>query len=728
MKNKLALLLLLCAAMTAVAEDTTGWHVVKAGETLQGITARYLGNAAAWQENWKLNPQLKNPNALTPGQRIRVILSRTLPTRSALIAKVSNRVEKKPEPLPWTAARTGDALAERHGVHTFEGSSAELKFEDETRLTLTEQSLVFLRAAKTVSPKRDRSEIEIVEGHADLDKRSSAARTHDVEIIVGTTTAKAGDASARARFRKEGVAAQVMSYRGATGVTSAGASVRVGEGMGVAVPEGSKPPPPEKLLPAPKIEAKDVSEPHPLFTWAALTGAKSYAVELCRDRSCAEIVTRTTGINATSWKPSEALRAGDYFWRVTPQAPSGLDGYPAVAPLVVRLGISGSVRDDARGVSGVKVTLYRGDDAVATTTTSGSGAYLFANLAAGAYSVGSETIAGPPGTIAVQTDAQPRAEVTLDAMPVEAVDRGFSFNVVTNTNDSGAGSLRQFLANANAIAGPNAMRFTGPAGTVVLTSPLPRITEAVTIAGRAGTGEVGSVTTVGAKAASLLNPSQATLTIDFGGAEIGLDAGAALTLRDVALRNAKTHVRASRELTVDNAIVGVLLQRAAAIGMEILGDAKLRRLLVTGMAREGIAVHAGGRIDAEDVEVSNSGDGITIASPGSTIRRSLLLLNNTGLVSATSDIATRSTFRGNRTALALATPPTAGDNVFEDNVLGAIVAARVATVSVGDDGRTRVAGKGPAGAAVELYAEGELTPLAKTTANAEGAFEVGLER
>jgi hypothetical protein len=726
MKHRLAIVLLLCVLMlSASAADTIGWHVVKPGETLQGITAKYLGTSAAWQENWKLNPQLTNPNALTPGQRIRVILARTLPTRSALIAKVSNRVEKKPEPLPWTTARTGDALSERHGVHTFEGSSAELQFEDETRLTLTEQSLVFLRAAKTVSPKRDKSEIEIVQGHADLDKRSSATHTHDVEIIVGTTTAKTGDAAARARFRKEGSAAQVMSYKGATGVTSAGASVRVGEGMGVAVPEGSKPPPPEKLLAAPKIDAKDVSEPRPLLAWQAVSGARSYAVELCRDRSCAEIVTRATGITATNWKPSEAWRAGDYFWRVTPQARSGLDGYPGVAPLVVRLGISGSIRDDARGAAGVKVTLYRGDSAVATTTTSSSGGYTFANLAAGTYNVGVETLTGPPGTVAVPTGTRPGAEITLADTPVDAIDLGFSFNVVTNTNDTGPGSLRQFLINANAIPGPNVMRFTGPAGTVVLTTPLPQISEAVTIAGGSSNSEVGSVTRVGASPVPLDNPAQATLTIDFGAAEIGLDADAALTLRDVALRNAKTHVRA-KDLVIENASIGDLLQRTDATGIEILGTARLRRLLVTGMTRQGIAVRAGGRIDAEQVEVSNSGDGITLTGPGSTIRRSLLLLNDTGLVGPGSEVATQSTFRGNRTALALASAPVPGDNVFEDNVLGAIVKGRVDRVSVGDDGRTKVSGKGAAGAEVELYGEGG-EPIAKTTANADGTFEVGLQ-
>ncbi|XOB98340.1 Ig-like domain-containing protein [Deinococcota bacterium DY0809b] len=60
------------------------------------------------------------------------------------------------------------------------------------------------------------------------------------------------------------------------------------------------------------------------------------------------------------------------------------------------------------------------------------------------------------------------AEVSISSSDVSNVDFGFSFNVVTNTNDqdddqnnarTAQGSLRQFLQNANAIAGGNVMRF-----------------------------------------------------------------------------------------------------------------------------------------------------------------------------------------------------------------------------------------------------------------------------
>ncbi|HYN03575.1 MAG TPA: right-handed parallel beta-helix repeat-containing protein, partial [Vicinamibacteria bacterium] len=50
------------------------------------------------------------------------------------------------------------------------------------------------------------------------------------------------------------------------------------------------------------------------------------------------------------------------------------------------------------------------------------------------------------------TTAQSVAPVMLGATDVTGVDFGFSFNVVVNVNDTGQGSLRQFLTNANALA------------------------------------------------------------------------------------------------------------------------------------------------------------------------------------------------------------------------------------------------------------------------------------
>jgi CSLREA domain-containing protein len=59
---------------------------------------------------------------------------------------------------------------------------------------------------------------------------------------------------------------------------------------------------------------------------------------------------------------------------------------------------------------------------------------------------------------------------------------------VTNTNDSGAGSLRQAILDANANAGADVIQFNIGSGTPTITpaSPLPMITDAVTIDGNTG--------------------------------------------------------------------------------------------------------------------------------------------------------------------------------------------------------------------------------------------------
>lgn len=632
-----AVVLTLTSAPRSAAEDTVGWHVVKEGETLSRITARYLGSSEPWRDNWRLNPEIPDPNKLKPGQRIRVILSRTVPAQSALVTRVSRRVEKKPEPKPWTAARAGDQLVERNGIRTHEASSAELQFEDDTRLTLTERSLIFLRAPRAKATAHRGSEIEIVDGHADLDAPSRTSKSSDIEIVVGSTSAKPSSPASKARFRKEGTSAQVMSYRGAAKVSSAGATVAVTEGLGVAVPEGKKPPKPEKLLVAPSVKEVNVTGDRPKLQWPAVPGAASYSVEICRDSSCGELVARASGIRATEWQPAEAIAPGSYSWRVSAKSASGLDGFGGAAALHVR----------------------------------------------------------------------------------EAVTE------VSSGEDGGGGSLRAAIEAANAAGVAHTIRLT-TTGTIRLMSPLPPITVPLVIVGQSGEGGIGSVDDVGAARTQLRNPARLNVTIDFNGAAVGFDASQPLTLRDVAVTGAGTQVRAASSLAMENVVVGTMLIRRDAIGIEVLGRAELRRVLVTGMLGTGVLARPGAVVDAQHLEISDSGVGLLLQSPGSRIRDSLFLLNETGaVVTAASDIDA-STFRGNRTALVLPAAPEESRNAFEDNVLAMAVAQRVTSVRVDDGGSTLVRGTASPEATVEVYRD--VATSARSVAAADGTFAITLPR
>ncbi|MDH3238273.1 MAG: right-handed parallel beta-helix repeat-containing protein, partial [Deltaproteobacteria bacterium] len=162
------------------------------------------------------------------------------------------------------------------------------------------------------------------------------------------------------------------------------------------------------------------------------------------------------------------------------------------------------------------------------------------------------------------------ARIDVTSGNVSGVDFGFSFNVVTNVrggdsaDDDGSsnrtvqGSLRQFIQNANAITGGNAMRFVPAVATngsggggswwqIPVTVLLPAVTDAsTTVDGRAynfsdGTtlrdtnpGTLGTGGTVGVGALALPTVSRPELEIvASGGRAIGLDlqAGSAAVRR-----------------------------------------------------------------------------------------------------------------------------------------------------------------------------------------------------
>ncbi len=156
--------------------------------------------------------------------------------------------------------------------------------------------------------------------------------------------------------------------------------------------------------------------------------------------------------------------------------------------------------------------------------------------------------------------------VALSGSDATGIDSAFSFNVVTNVDGDGSdddggatprlsqGSLHQFILNANAITGANAMRFVpavaatsggGTWWTIDVTSALPSINDAdTTLDGTAysstdgvtvvnsNAGQVGTGGTVGVDALTLDRVNRAELELRggnlFAGAGIDINAGNAI--------------------------------------------------------------------------------------------------------------------------------------------------------------------------------------------------------
>src|ERR1700686_5498404 len=58
-------------AKPAAAGETV-WHIVRPGETLEQIAARYLGSVQRWKDLQRINPGIADPNRIEPGQRVRL--------------------------------------------------------------------------------------------------------------------------------------------------------------------------------------------------------------------------------------------------------------------------------------------------------------------------------------------------------------------------------------------------------------------------------------------------------------------------------------------------------------------------------------------------------------------------------------------------------------------------------------------------------------------------------
>ncbi|MEM6574741.1 MAG: LysM peptidoglycan-binding domain-containing protein [Pseudomonadota bacterium] len=339
-----ASLLLGCAALHAQeqVDDTLGIHIVKPGETLWDITRYYLGEDFLWKENWRLNPEIQDPNRLRIGQQLTVIKERRITAEKALVRTVANQVDKNLQRTAWESAQPGDQLAERDGVRTRQSSSAELQFTDDSLLRVGEFSQIFLQQKTTTLRGVDRGRIEVRRGAAELEFAPMSRRRTEIELIAGSavTRPKPGDdgrGKIAAGADEEDGSARVMVYEGSSLVEAAGSQVSLRKGTGSKVPANGPPSPPEQLLASPrKLEPADGTVwkvANMRVSWRAVPRADHYRVEICRDPACGSLVLRSGPVAETSWQPT-LPEAGDHYWRVRGVSASGLEGYASQATLL----------------------------------------------------------------------------------------------------------------------------------------------------------------------------------------------------------------------------------------------------------------------------------------------------------------------------------------------------------------------------------------------------------
>jgi len=110
MKRMLVLLLLLCvlplaawadeSAPTAGADDDARIYVIKKGDTLWGISQRFIKDPEYWPNLWANNPFVTNPHLIYPGQKIKIHDGRIEIVPAQPEGEIEGAIEASEEEVP----------------------------------------------------------------------------------------------------------------------------------------------------------------------------------------------------------------------------------------------------------------------------------------------------------------------------------------------------------------------------------------------------------------------------------------------------------------------------------------------------------------------------------------------------------------------------------------------------------------------------------------------------
>ena len=326
-------------------------------------------------------------------------------------------------------------------------------------------------------------------------------------------------------------------------------------------------------------------------------------------------------------------------------------------------------------------------------------------------------------TATLPTGAESVASVTLGSSNVTGVDFGFNFDTIVNTNDSGQGSLRQFVTNSNALtntglaqvgqtAGKEVSIFMIPSGA--LTSGVAIINLASTLAvtdsdtsidattqtantttstGDTNAGALGTGGVVGVDKLTLSQVNKPEVELTLSGSNTLQVSAANFTLRGVALHGGS-------ELTLgnaSNAADNVLIEK------NIFGTTATAFALPASLpsTQYGIyLVNASGTVQNNLIGYSaNSGINYLGGSAGLTIQNNEFQQN--GVVSAGGDAIT---LTGSTTAGFAKSVTITGNLIATSNSSG--IQFEIGSVANNAVTNNTITGNGTGGAATRLEGSG----------------------
>jgi FecR protein len=236
--------------------------------------------------------------------------------------------------LDWRTAETRVPLRKSDLVRTYPSSSAEIKFFDETRVTVRPDSLITIEETSK-DPNSTSSKVAWKVSSGEINYETTQRNGGSTEAVTPTFRLALEGNSAGTMRVGEGGLTSVAQLAGAANIeTKTGQKIRLGANEGLKVDATGKagakqilPDPPTAAAPGGASGLLSLPEGSPVpLSWSASAGASSYRVQVeLKSGAGREVVFDQNGLKGTA-ASIPGLSAGEFTFRVAGLTDDGVQG------------------------------------------------------------------------------------------------------------------------------------------------------------------------------------------------------------------------------------------------------------------------------------------------------------------------------------------------------------------------------------------------------------------
>lgn len=292
----LGLLLAVSLAQAAPADPLPEWrYTLRPGDTLIGLSQRYLARPADWPKVQRLN-RIVDPLRLIPGTTLRIPLAWLQQTPApATVVAVAGQATVVPPGETARAVQAGESLYAGAQLETAANSSVTLRFADGSTLVLQPGARMSLDTVSVYAGGgMVDTRLRLQQGRVEIG--ANPRHTSGSRLRVITPSAVAAVRGTRFRVEAGEAVAREETLEGAVGLDAAGQNVAVAAGQGSLAELGKPPTPPVALLPAPDLGALPARiDTLPLrFAFPAIAGAKQWVGQIAPDARFEQVLLEKT--------------------------------------------------------------------------------------------------------------------------------------------------------------------------------------------------------------------------------------------------------------------------------------------------------------------------------------------------------------------------------------------------------------------------------------------------